>query len=195
MNKERSFVYIGASLLVAIVVLLFLARPAYVAMLESKDTLSELREEQATKDQELADLKALIADYASTPQDQIQDLNEHIPDFTNQADIIAALEAMGKNSRALVTSIRFSEGTKSVVGKTIYPLDVTVVVTGSYGQLKEFISSLEQSKRIFNMSSTAFSSVSNTLTASINFTAYYSNIDKPAETTTPVTTSESNLSQ
>lgn len=184
MNRERSFVYIGASILVAVVVLLFLARPAYTEMLASKNKLNEAKKKEAEVSQQLADTKKLIADYASTPQDQIQDLNAHIPDFTDEADIIASLEAMGKGSKALVTSIRFSQGDKAVSGKTIYPLNVSIVVTGNYAQIKDFIGSLEQSKRIFNMSSATISSVSSTLTASIGFTTYFSKLEKPVQKTT-----------
>lgn len=184
MNRERSFVYIGASILVSVVILLFLARPAYIDMLASKKNLDEAKKKEAQTSQRLEDTKKLIADYASTPQEKIQDLNGHIPDFTDEADIIASLESMGKSSHALVTSIRFNQGDKAVAGQTIYPLNVTLVITGNYTQLKDFVSSLEQSKRIFNMSSTSFSSVANTLTASINFTAYFSKIDKPAQTST-----------
>lgn len=186
MNRERSFIYIGASILVAVVVLLFLARPQYVAMLQSKKDLDEAKTSEAKKAQELADTQKLVSDYASTPQAKIQDLNAHIPDFTNEADIIAELEAMGKSSRALISSIRFSQGEKAAFGKTIFPLNVTLVATGSYAQLKDLVGSLEQSKRIFNMTSASFSTVSNALTSSINFTAYYSNIDKPVpKSTTP----------
>jgi Tfp pilus assembly protein PilO len=188
MNRERSFVYIGASVVVAIIVLLFLARPAYVSMLASKKSLNDVKAKEAETNQQLTDTKKLIADYASTPQIKIQDLNEHIPDFSNEADIIAELEGAGKNSHALVTSIRFNKGDKAVTGKTIYPLNVSIVVTGNYSQLKDFISSLEQNKRILNIGSASFASVSSSLTASINFTAYFSNINKPVakDSTVPV---------
>ncbi len=190
MNRERSLVYIGVSVAIAVVVLLFLARPAYQDMLTSKSNLDDARKKEQDVASQLADTKDLIKNYSSTPQEKITDLNEHIPDSYDEADVIAQLESVGKATHALITSIRFNVGDSAAAGKTIFPLNVTLVATGNYKQLNDLIGSLEQNKRIFNLGNTSFSTSGSTLASSITFTTYFSKINKPLTQTT-VPSSES----
>jgi len=172
MSRERSLIYVVLSIVVAIVVLLFLARPEYTNMNDAKDNLEVQKEELQNVNQKIADTNALITDFDATSIAQKNDLERTIPSHFNQAEFIAQMETIGKDTQALVTNMDFAEeaqeltaaadldttttaSNSAAIEAVIDPSVVTVSISilGEYGKIIDFIESLEQNKRIINVKS------------------------------------------
>ena len=177
MNRERSLMYVGASILVGVIVLIFLAKPEYDNMILAKEGLDEQRQELAAVEQENADTDKLIADYNNTPDFDIDEVNKFIPPNFGQADFIAQMEAIGKDTQAFVTGISFAipeEGSDEEAGELgVSELLVELDVTGGYAEIMDFITSVEQSKRISTLNDVRMGSEGGSLVSRISLTTYF----------------------
>ncbi|MFC1640485.1 type 4a pilus biogenesis protein PilO [Patescibacteria group bacterium] len=174
MNRERTIIYIGVSAVIALIIFLFLARPAFDDMVESKQDLDDTNIELAEKQQEADDLRTLINDFNSTAEADKDSLDAHVPARFNQADILAQLEAIGKGSRALLEEVQFANtesDEEDDSGVTVVKANATV--TGTYEQIRGYIESLEQSKRIMNIDQLNLDSDGTTVEAFLSFKLYF----------------------
>lgn len=178
MSREKAFLYVGGSIVAALLILLFLARPAYQDMQASKTTLNDKKQEKAEVEQELADTKQLIADFQATSDADKKAVDTHIPPHKDQAGLIAQLEVIAKASKSLISSIHFDDQTKENDKTVVSELPVTLTISGNYDQLQDFMESLEQNKRLVTVREVSYESRADTLVAKIEFTTYYQDAGK-----------------
>lgn len=173
MNNERSFLYIGGSIVVAVLVLLFLARPAYQDMITSKKDLDKKQTEIASLNQQIKNVGQVAADFKNTPAEKIATLNKHLPNSPDEATFVAQMEAIGKSTRALVTGIDFSDAPVSAKKSAVNEVNVTIVAQGEYKQLMDLIASLEQNIRISTLHDVTIQNSGKTTTARITMSVFY----------------------
>jgi Tfp pilus assembly protein PilO len=173
MNKERSFLYIGGSVFVAILVLLFLARPAYQDMIKAKQDFDAQQANLASLAQQIKDTNQVASDYKNTSSDKIALLNKHLPNTADEATFVAQMEAMGKATHALVSGIDFSDATTTDKKSLVTEVNVTLTVTGSFSQIVDLIGSLEQNVRISTLHDITMQTRGKDLSARITLSTYY----------------------
>lgn len=143
----------------------YAVKPSYRSMRESRLKLQEKREALARNSESLADIKTLIEEF-KTRGSELASVDDALPEAPAVPELLANLDEIGKKSGMAITqiSITLPENAPSKftsdesqgprldrllsATRDLGIMQVDINVTGTYSNLKTFLTNLEQNLRL-----------------------------------------------
>ncbi|OGY43322.1 MAG: hypothetical protein A3J62_00375 [Candidatus Buchananbacteria bacterium RIFCSPHIGHO2_02_FULL_38_8] len=154
----------------------YLLEPKYQAVTaEGRYKLDLLREEKQNRTSYLRDLKILMENYNEISQDEVERLNQVLPNEKDIPGLFVQLQALAEEQGFILTSVNISQAAsaKDAISDKIKRLNVSLNLIGrDYDSLKEFLDLIEYNLRLFDVNAVYFSPDSEGY--AINLFTYYS---------------------
>ncbi len=189
MNRLRSFNIIISVLFSLMIISIFgLFIIGYILISDNRSTLAENEYRISKVDEAEDNLSSLEKRYNLIKNDLIK-INTALPDQKDSSLIVSDLDSLANSSglklvliKSAITGKKSSSSDLSLLqtikGKYGYEIPIEIKVDGSFGSLSDFISKIESSQRLLNITYIDISKVSRTgdmsdsIEAKIKLTAY-----------------------
>ncbi len=144
----------------------FFGLPKYQEYLDGKDSLRKKQSEYEIKSAYYSKILALDKEIQSRSE-VLDKVNSALPEDNSYAELMYLLQTKGSESGLTVKSITFSPAGATAYGQTspknpaptttgIKKIFFTMSISGTYQDLKNFLASLDNSLRLFQVNSIAF---------------------------------------
>ena len=145
-----------------------------------KFSLAALKQEVVKRQEHLNDLKRLIANYQNISQTDIDRLKKILPKGKDIPGLFVQFQALAEENNLLLASVSINETPETLIAKetagTISKLDISLDLVGAGGSdyegIKEFLASLENNLRLFDVNAVYFNPDSTVYSVDL-FTYYY----------------------
>ncbi len=122
-------------------------------------------------DTRVANLKNTQNRYQKLVEPLLPQINEALPNTSNQTEILSQLQTAAKTSSVSLSSVTFQGSAgKPVAG--VIPLSMSFQVTGNFTHVQAFLADVENLSRITTVDSLTATASGKTITYAINLTAY-----------------------
>ncbi|MDD2807449.1 MAG: hypothetical protein PHW95_02950 [Patescibacteria group bacterium] len=126
--------------------------------------LDTLKSELAKRQKYLSDIEALTNNYRNIGQGEVARLHEVLPPAKDVAGLFVQFQSLAEKNNLLLAGVNINEVPEVIKigsGKSINKLSITVNLVGnnngSYSEIKNFLASLEDNIRLFDVSAVYFS--------------------------------------
>lgn len=152
-NKVFSAIFI---FVVTLILTFVFVVPKYQQSSDSQKALAQKQAEYEGKLMYYSKIADLIKNIESK-QDALAKVNNALPQDFSYAQVVYFLQQKGTEAGLIVKSLTFSPSSGASAGQqNVKDVVVTANVSGNYQGLKNFISSLETSSRLFGVTSISF---------------------------------------
>ncbi len=152
-NKPISTIII---LIIALILFFFFVAPEYGKSENLQNNLGQKQAEYDGKSVYYAKVSELIASIESRT-DALEKINSALSSDFSFAPIASFLQQKGVENGLTIQSIMFSQISPTTTNQKVKDVTFTVNVSGNYQGLKNFVSSLDTSARLFEVNSMNFS--------------------------------------
>lgn len=148
---------IAITLFIILLLVFFLVMPEYRRF---QALQTELGEKRAEYNAEFVYYNAIAETYSElqSRKDSLKTIDDALPSGSNLGNLVYYIQNEAAKSGIIVKSLFLGKSTASKSGSVVGDLGVSLSLLGSYNSLGNFIKSLENSSRIFEISSISFSS-------------------------------------
>jgi hypothetical protein len=160
---------------------IFLIKPTFDDIQTMQDEITKFQEQRQTIDEVNAQLASLVARLESVSADDQRRLLTYIPDQIDTLAVPRKLQSMAQQTGLIFQTVSYEEVNNELVtqaekeNNTAFPVphEFSLTVEGSYSQIKDFLSLLEQNDSPLEVRQLTISSVDgNFLTSNITLTTY-----------------------
>ena len=185
-NKQLGSPLFQAALVFGFIILfsIFVIRPKYESVNELKEQANSVQSQRQTLEEEQQALNMLVAKLEASPE-QIKLLDEALPLDSRPTSTSVMIESYAGSSGLQLAQIgmdaldkEISTGNKAViedpysVSRQLVTSNITVVVSGSVDQFRNFLQLLETSGRIIDVSELQITNGQDTITFKLQLKAY-----------------------
>lgn len=162
----------------------FVIAPKYSSVMDKRTELTTINGQKALFEQEQAELNQLIAKLESSDS-QVKLLDEALPLSSRPTQIAVLLESYARSSSLQLSQVNIQNLDKTIaagdkevldkpysVDRSLLTVKVSVSVSGTIDQFKNFLELLETSGRIVDVSSLEVSSADGATKFSVDLTTY-----------------------
>ena len=151
-------------LIVSLVLVFLFVIPKYQQTLSLQTDLDKQQAQYNNQSNYYEKLSRLLSDIESRP-DALKKIENALPNNPFLAPIVSFLQKKAKENELIVESIVFSQAHQSAYGqavaiksnKEVKNITFTVLLSGTYKSLKNFLASLDKSARLFEINTISFS--------------------------------------
>jgi Tfp pilus assembly protein PilO len=150
---------IALILFIILLLVLFLVMPEYKTFRNLQTEIGEKKAEYNAKYEYYSEIKKTYDDLQSRSED-IKKIDDAMPQVPDRGKIIYFFQVAAQENGMMLKDLFLSGGASGGAGNVVQDMSFSMDLLGNYPSLEKFMNSVENSSRIFEITSISFSAAS-----------------------------------